>query len=119
MKNVMKDVNILEQARQVLGLPCIKDKVICYISSWERTKITNMPAEDDEKDYAFDEMGLFEMAKTWLLADGDFSFVAFREFENIDDDEIDYEAIEKAKNEFPVPPPKNKEELLRMSITKS
>lgn len=112
MKEVMKKVNTLEQARQVLGLPDLKDKAICFIGSWERTRITPyMPAEDDEKEYAFQELALFESAKSWLQKEGDFSFVAFREFENTDGDEIDYEEIEKAKRNYPVDPPKEKDFL--------
>jgi hypothetical protein len=83
--------NTLEQARKVLGLPYLKDKAICFISGWERTKITPyIPAEDDEKEYVFQELALFESAKHWMQKDGDLSFVAFREFEDIDDDDIDY-----------------------------
>ncbi len=105
MENVekTKKPDTLAQARKVLGLPYLKDKAICFISSWERTRITPyMPAEDDEKEYIFQELALFESAKHWMQKDGDLSFVAFREFEDTDDDDIDYAEIEKTKKKYPV-----------------
>ncbi|MDP2695793.1 MAG: hypothetical protein Q8O87_00910 [bacterium] len=114
MKNAekTKKPDTLAQARKVLGLPYLKDKAICFISSWERTRITPyMPAEDDEKEYIFQELALFESAKHWMQKDGDLSFVAFREFEDTDDDDIDYAEIEKTKKKHPVSPPKKKDFL--------
>jgi len=111
----LKKPNTLEQARKVLGLPYLKDKAICFISSWERTRITPyMPAEDDEKEYAFQELALFESARHWMQKEGDLSFVAFREFEDIDDNDIDYEEIEKVKKSYPVSPPKEKDFLSKL-----
>ncbi|PIS41825.1 MAG: hypothetical protein COT25_01000 [Candidatus Kerfeldbacteria bacterium CG08_land_8_20_14_0_20_42_7] len=108
----IKKPDTLAQARKVLGLPNLKDKAICFISSWERTKITPyMPAEDDEKEYIFQELALFELARHGMQKDGDLSFVAFREFEDTDDDDIDYAEIKKTKKKHPVLSPKKKDFL--------
>ncbi len=101
MKKVTKSVKTLEQARKVLGLPYLNDKVICFISSWERTKITPfMPAEDDEKEYAFQELALFELAKNLWQKDGDFSFYAFREFEDVEENKLDLEGLANDREKF-------------------
>lgn len=107
MKEVKNKVSVREQARQILGLPYLKDKVFCYVSSWERGKNNSYGiAEEDEKEYSFQEFALFEGAYNWLQTDGDFSFIAFREFKDIDDEDIDFEEIERLKKTFPAKKPK-------------
>ena len=107
-----KKPDAYEQGRKIFGLPELKDKVICFISSWERTKTSfYMPAEDDEKEYSFEELALFESARSWWQREGDFSFVAFREFADMDYEGIDFEEIKKTKKDCPINPPKEKNVL--------
>lgn len=107
IKEAKGKIDVREQSRQVLGTPYLKDKVICYVSSWEKSKCSSYAiAEDDQKEYSFQESVLFEKAEGWLVEDGDFSFIAFREYKDIDDKDIDFEEIERLKKTFPIPKPK-------------
>lgn len=103
-------IDTYEQARKIFGLPNLKDKVLCFMGSWERTKITPyMPTEEEEKEYIFEELALFEVAKSWWQKQGDFSFVAFREFtDNINYEDIDFDNIEKTKKKCPISQPESK-----------
>lgn len=88
--------DISEKARKVLKFQDIKDKVICFVASWERSRASYMmPIEDDCKEYILDEVHLFSAAKSMWYRYGNHTFIAFREFEKDADEVIETEEWER------------------------
>jgi hypothetical protein len=67
---------------KMLKVPKLEDKVICFITQWERGEDYLFPLKPQEKEYKFDEQRLFPFMTRYTLLNENLSFVAYEGEEN-------------------------------------
>lgn len=75
----ISEENFLEMAEKVLALPKTKDKVVCFVSDWERHKLSKFwkGVETRDREYMLKEEYAFSLARSKFLHEGCLSFILF------------------------------------------